>query len=60
MMLLCIPFLLFDGNCAEAMTLYHKCLEGLCRKKGLQIREVNFYDSLERYTPVRFTWLLIT
>src|SRR5215510_3868179 len=24
----CMPFLLFDGNCAEAMTFYHKCLGG--------------------------------
>lgn len=23
-----IPFLLFDGNCAEAMTFYHTCLGG--------------------------------
>lgn len=27
-MLHCIPFLLFDGNCAEAMTFYHECLGG--------------------------------
>ncbi len=27
-MLDCTPFLLFDGNCAEAMTFYHKCLGG--------------------------------
>ena len=27
-MLRCIPFLLFDGNCAEAMTFYKKCLGG--------------------------------
>ena len=27
-MLRCIPFLLFDGNCAEAMTFYHQCLGG--------------------------------
>jgi PhnB protein len=27
-MLQCIPFLLFDGNCAEAMTFYHHCLGG--------------------------------
>ncbi len=27
-MLRCMPFLLFDGNCAEAMTFYHKCLGG--------------------------------
>lgn len=23
-----MPFLLFDGNCAEAMTFYHQCLGG--------------------------------
>ena len=27
-MLRCEPFLLFDGNCAEAMTFYHQCLGG--------------------------------
>ncbi len=27
-MLYCTPFLLFDGNCAEAMTFYHRCLGG--------------------------------
>ncbi len=27
-MLNCTPFLLFDGNCAEAMTFYHQCLGG--------------------------------
>ena len=27
-MLKAIPFLLFDGNCAEAMTFYHQCLGG--------------------------------
>lgn len=25
------PFLLFDGNCAEAMTFYHRCLGGELR-----------------------------
>lgn len=25
------PFLLFDGNCAEAMTFYHECLGGELR-----------------------------
>lgn len=25
------PFLLFDGNCAEAMTFYHQCLGGELR-----------------------------
>jgi PhnB protein len=27
-MLDCTPFLLFDGNCAEAMTFYQKCFGG--------------------------------
>lgn len=27
-MLRCTPFLLFDGNCAEAMIFYHECLGG--------------------------------
>jgi PhnB protein len=27
-MLRATPFLLFDGNCAEAMTFYHRCLRG--------------------------------
>ena len=27
-MLGCTPFLLFDGNCAEAMTFYHACIGG--------------------------------
>lgn len=27
-MLRCIPFLLFNGNCAEAMTFYHACFGG--------------------------------
>ena len=27
-MLRCTPFLLFDGNCAEAMNFYHSCLGG--------------------------------
>jgi PhnB protein len=27
-MLRAVPFLLFDGNCAEAMTFYHECLGG--------------------------------
>ena len=27
-MLYCTPFLLFDGNCAEAMTFYHQCPGG--------------------------------
>jgi PhnB protein len=27
-MLRCTPFLLFDGNCADAMAFYHECLGG--------------------------------
>jgi len=28
MTLRCTPFLLFDGNCADAMSFYHQCLGG--------------------------------
>ncbi|MGC1419441.1 MAG: VOC family protein [Acidimicrobiales bacterium] len=31
MTLRCAPFLLFDGNCAEAMIFYHRCLGGELR-----------------------------
>lgn len=27
-MLYFIPFLLFDGNCTEAITFYHECFDG--------------------------------
>src|SRR3954463_11263192 len=27
-MLRCTPFLLFDGNCSEAMSFYRECLDG--------------------------------
>jgi PhnB protein len=27
-MLRCTPFILFDGNCADAMTFYHECFGG--------------------------------
>ena len=30
-MLQCTPFLLFDGNCAEAMAFYRRCLGGELR-----------------------------
>jgi PhnB protein len=30
-MLRCTPFLLFDGNCAQAMTFYQECLGGSLR-----------------------------
>jgi len=31
MTLRCTPFLLFDGNCADAMNFYHRCLGGELR-----------------------------
>ncbi len=34
-MLTCTPFLLFDGNCAEAMTFYQHCLGGELRLSKL-------------------------
>ena len=43
-MLRCIPFLLFDGNCAEAMTFYQKCLGGelILTKLGDTIMKAQF------------------
>jgi uncharacterized glyoxalase superfamily protein PhnB len=41
-MLRCTPFLLFDGNCAEAMRFYHECIGGnlvLTRLGGGRRRE---------------------
>ena len=50
-MLRSIPFLLFDGNCAEAMTFYHKCLGGeliLTRLGDTPMREQFPPDKHER------------
>jgi len=50
-MLRCTPFLLFDGNCAEAMKFYHKCLGGeltLTRLGDSPIKEMLSPDKHDR------------
>ncbi|MGC1908081.1 MAG: VOC family protein [Candidatus Dormiibacterota bacterium] len=47
----CTPFLLFDGNCAEAMTFYHRCLGGeltLTRLGESQMRDQLPLEKHER------------
>lgn len=50
-MLRCTPFLLFDGNCAEAMTFYHECLGGdlvLTRLRDTPMKEQFPLEKHER------------
>ena len=50
-MLRCTPFLLFDGNCAEAMTFYHECLGGeltLTRLKDTPMKDMLPPEKHER------------
>jgi PhnB protein len=37
-MLRCNPFVLFDGDCAEAMFFYHECLGGELTLRGWATR----------------------
>jgi uncharacterized glyoxalase superfamily protein PhnB len=38
-----MPFLLFDGNCAEAMAFYQSCLDGeLAITKVCELRDLPF------------------
>lgn len=45
-MLRATPFLLFDGNCAEAMTFYHGCLGG-----DLTITKLGDTPMKEQFPP---------
>jgi PhnB protein len=45
-MLRCTPFLLFDGNCAEAMAFYHAALGG-----ELQLTKVGDTPMKEQFPP---------
>jgi PhnB protein len=45
------PFLLFDGNCAEAMTFYHHCLGGeltITKLKDSPMKDTMTQDKWER------------
>jgi PhnB protein len=45
-MLRCTPFLLFDGNCAEAMAFYHACLGG-----DLQLTKLGDTPMKDQFSP---------
>jgi PhnB protein len=45
-MLQSTPFLLFDGNCAEAMTFYHECLGG-----GLRLTKLADTPMKDMFPP---------
>jgi PhnB protein len=50
-MLQSTPFLLFDGNCAEAMTFYHQCLGGevkLTRLRDTPMRAMFPHEKHDR------------
>ncbi len=46
------PFLLFDGNCAEAMTFYHKCLGGELSLTRLLDTPMKDMFSLEKHNRI--------
>jgi PhnB protein len=51
-MLRCIPFLLFDGNCAEAMTFYHQCLGGSLTLTKLGDTPMKQMFPAEKHGPI--------
>jgi PhnB protein len=51
-MLSCTPFLLFDGNCAEAMTFYQKCLGGDLTLTKLGDTPMKAQFSPEKYNRI--------
>src|SRR5512140_397281 len=51
-MLRCTPFLLFDGNCAEAMTFYHQCLGGTLMLTRLADTPMNAQFPVEDHNRI--------
>jgi PhnB protein len=51
-MLRSIPFLLFDGNCAEAMNFYHKCLGGQLTITKLEDTPMKDQFPLEKHQRI--------
>jgi PhnB protein len=47
-----MPFLLFDGNCAEAMTFYHECLGGELRLTKLGDTPMKTQFPLEKHNRI--------
>jgi PhnB protein len=57
-LLRCTPFLLFDGNCAEAMTFYNQCVGGeltLTRLRESPMRDQLPSDKQERIINAHLT-----
>jgi len=52
-MLSVTPFLLFDGNCAEAMTFYQKCLGG-----ELTLTKVDDTPMKAQYPQEKHNWII--
>ena len=52
-MLKATPFLLFDGNCAEAMTFYHECLGG-----ELSLTKLGDTPMKDMFTPEKHNRLI--
>ncbi len=52
-MLYCTPFLLFDGNCAEAMTFYHQCLGG-----ELTLTKLSDTPMKDQFPPEKYNRLI--
>ncbi len=51
-MLRSIPFLLFDGNCAEAMTFYHDCIGGELKLTPLGETPMKDQFPAEKYNRI--------
>ncbi len=51
-MLQCTPFLLFDGNCAEAMTFYQSCLGGSLRLTKLADTPMKDHFPTEKHQRI--------
>ena len=51
-MLRCTPFLLFDGNCAEAMNFYHSCLGGELKMSKLGDSPIKDHLPAEKHDRI--------
>jgi len=51
------PFLLFEGNCAEAMTFYQSCLGGDLTLTKVQDTPMKAYTPAEQHHKIAFAYL---
>ncbi|HMC86323.1 MAG TPA: VOC family protein [Chitinophagaceae bacterium] len=56
-MLHCTPFLLFDGNCAEAMTFYQNCLGGELTLTKVEDTPMKAQFPAEKHTRIIYAQL---